>query len=42
MPERGQILVLTGDRAAERWGGYPTLYLYPAVICQDHGTGALP
>jgi len=42
MQERGQILVLTDGRPAERWRGYTTLYLYPAVMCQDHGTGALP
>lgn len=42
IPEHGQILVLTDGRPAERRRWYTTLDLYPAVICQDHGTGALP
>jgi hypothetical protein len=41
MPERGQILVLTGGRPAERWRRYATLYLYPSVICQDSGNGPI-
>ena len=32
MPERGQVLVLTGGRPAERWRWYTALYPYLASV----------
>ena len=39
MPERGQILVLTGGRPAERWRRYTTLYLYRLSFAKTIGPG---